>query len=72
MTLKQWRIKQKHKQYEVAYLLDTTPAYYSRIENGKDPVGVNMARRIVELTKGKVTFSDLREIAFVKTKRQVD
>lgn len=63
MTFKEIRI-QKLKmpfQSDLAKALDMTTANVCLIENGKSPLRIKHARKIVEISKGKVKLSNLME-----------
>lgn len=59
MTLKEWRVAEEKSQDVVSGLLRVTQAYYSKIELGRRSPSLELAARIIRLTKGKVTATEI-------------
>lgn len=63
MKLRDWQIKNKIRNKELADMLKVDPSYITLLrKRGRNP-SLDIATKIVELTKGQVTFKDLQKNA---------
>jgi transcriptional regulator with XRE-family HTH domain len=61
MHLKEWREKRKLSQDFVAWQLGITQAHLSRVESGTRRPKDDLKKKIVALTRGKVSYKELVE-----------
>ena len=59
MKLREWREREGYKQIAIADKLSCARDYFNSIECGRRKPGRKLIQRIIELTKGEVTFEDL-------------